>query len=284
MEELRGVLSEEAVEEVEAVLSVYEQQIEILATSHGLQLVYTPVGSACRATFEMTVCYPITSPLFYKIELLQSSVRNQRTLDVVTRDLQAIQIERVGERILFECIQAIQAFEETLDENLFDEGNNEKESCGTSQNVDNCSLEDNIEVVVIRIEHMNDSSKYVKTLSKWSESFSLTAHVIWRSSSDSKKRKRKEGIYVILRGEKENTKRFLTLLRTEKVDVDSRGVKCKEKKSTVVSCHAEDQILMNTSSAGLTIEDHPYTDISTFYMQLVKIFPKPEQLGISFSD
>jgi solute carrier family 25 carnitine/acylcarnitine transporter 20/29 len=43
-----------------------------------------------------------------------------------------------------------------------------------------------------------------------------------------------EGVYVVLGGDGESIQSFLTRLRTEFVDVDAKGAKCKERKSTVM--------------------------------------------------
>ena len=48
------------------------------------------------------------------------------------------------------------------------------------------------------------------------------------------RRRRVDGAYLILSGDGDAIKSFLAKLRVELVDVDSRGAKCRERKSTVL--------------------------------------------------
>lgn len=101
---------------------------------------------------------------------------------------------------------------------------------------------------VVRIDHMNDSKGYTKTLQKWSQQLGLDVRMFYERSPKAASGAetgaldkvgpptagRVEGVYVVLGGDGESIQSFLTRLRTEFVDVDAKGAKCKERKSTVM--------------------------------------------------
>ena len=51
-----------------------------------------------------------------------------------------------------------------------------------------------------------------------------------------------EGVYVVLGGDGDAVQGFLTRLRTEVVDVDSKGNKCRERQSTVMCRRSAAQV------------------------------------------
>ena len=109
---------------------------------------------------------------------------------------------------------------------------------------------------VVRIDHMNDSSGYVKKLRKWAAALGLAVRLFYaeegrgadatatapatapadEDDSDDVPPSggRVEGVFVVLAGEDDAIGGFLARLRTEMVDVDSRGAKCRERKSEVL--------------------------------------------------
>jgi|EP01046_Picozoa_sp_COSAG06_P022612 uncharacterized protein YggU (UPF0235/DUF167 family) len=91
---------------------------------------------------------------------------------------------------------------------------------------------------VVRIDHMNDSKNYLKSLKKWCEQLGLAARVFYREAGTAKASGRVEGVVVVLEGPDDAVSGWLTRLRSEYVDVDGRGGKCKERKSTVM-CRRE---------------------------------------------
>ena len=122
-------------------------------------------------------------------------------------------------------------------------------------------------IAVLRIDHMNDSKTYVKTLQKWCTALGLGARVFWSTRKGAKSGKkwtseddektvamenqssknetatkntqppvgRVENVFVILHGESESVSEFLKRTRVEFVDIDGKGNKCKER-NTVVLC------------------------------------------------
>lgn len=91
---------------------------------------------------------------------------------------------------------------------------------------------------VVKIDHMNDSKGYMKSLKKWCEQLGLAARVFYREAASGKASGRVEAVVVVLEGPDDAVSGWLTRLRSEYVDVDGRGAKCKERKSTVM-CRRE---------------------------------------------
>ena len=81
-------------------------------------------------------------------------------------------------------------------------------------------VDDQTEIVVVKIDHMRNSSNYVKTLENWTEEFSLTGVLVF--SKD-------KGIVLMLEGEKYGISKFIQNWKSVNIDVDSRGRPCKEK-------------------------------------------------------
>ena len=86
-------------------------------------------------------------------------------------------------------------------------------------------VEEQRELLVIKIDHMRNSSDYVKTLEKWSDQLGVQAVLL--ISSD-------QGLVFILEGEKSNTSHFMLNWKTYNIDVDSRGKPCKERMITIL--------------------------------------------------
>ena len=91
---------------------------------------------------------------------------------------------------------------------------------------------------VIRIDHMNDSRGYLKKLETWAGQLGLAGRIFYREAGTARASGRVEGVVAVIEGEEEGVGAWLTRLRSEYVDVDSRGGKCKERKSTVM-CRRE---------------------------------------------
>lgn len=120
---------------------------------------------------------------------------------------------------------------------------------------------------VIRIDHMNDSSGYVKKLQRWCAQLGLSARLFYalpgggagfsaggdddpEAPEDGRGSSgmvgpppggRVEGVFVVLGGDGDGVQTFLTRLRTETVDVDAKGNKCRERQSTTLCRRRADQ-------------------------------------------
>jgi len=125
---------------------------------------------------------------------------------------------------------------------------------------------------MVKIDHMNDSKAYLTTLKKWADALGLGVRVFHKPQSTGVKRI--EGVFVALWGSNESIKTFLTRLRTELVDVDARGAKCKERQSTVL-CHRSSKTVKVGENAvemfeGFVVED-PYPDEDALEAQLARL-------------
>jgi solute carrier family 25 carnitine/acylcarnitine transporter 20/29 len=108
---------------------------------------------------------------------------------------------------------------------------------------------------VVRIDHMNASKPYLAKLAKWASQLGLAGVVYVRGNEVTIKRGgRIEGISVVLEGGEEAISGWLTRLRSEYVDVDSRGSKCKERKATVLCRRqaSDDQLRLARHLFGIT--------------------------------
>mmetsp|Transcript_1085 Transcript_1085/g.2453 ORF Transcript_1085/g.2453 Transcript_1085/m.2453 type:complete len:305 (-) Transcript_1085:437-1351(-) len=78
-------------------------------------------------------------------------------------------------------------------------------------------------LLLLRLDHMHSRAIYCRTLSKWTSDLDLTGRIIFKDRL----------ILILLEGEEEHVKQYLVCHRTQNVDVDSRGRKCRERMMTV---------------------------------------------------
>ena len=95
---------------------------------------------------------------------------------------------------------------------------------------------------VLVIDHLNERS-YETKLSRWCSQLGLRGEMLWRQPRRSKrkakqKRRWAEHAVVVLEGHGADVAQFQLRLRTESVDRDARGVRCKERKSRAVLSRA----------------------------------------------
>lgn len=87
-------------------------------------------------------------------------------------------------------------------------------------------------VAVIRIDHMNDSGAYCKKLREWARQVGLWGALFFRIPDKSS---RWEDIFLFLTcASHDGLSSFVNNLRTQHVDKNSRGAKCKERKSEIL--------------------------------------------------
>ena len=100
--------------------------------------------------------------------------------------------------------------------------------------------EERLHYAVVHIDHMNDSRNYFKLLKKWANKLSLNVRILYRNPDHNKVKNRSggsrvENIYLLLSGNcAEGIKSFLSQLRTEFVDIDAKGKKCKERNAKLL--------------------------------------------------
>ncbi|GMI42145.1 hypothetical protein TeGR_g12244 [Tetraparma gracilis] len=96
--------------------------------------------------------------------------------------------------------------------------------------------EEELHVCLLRIDHMNKPSGYMKHLEKWSKMLGLASRVYFYETN--KVLPKVEGVYCVLVGYESSCSDFLVRLLVEYVDLDTRGQKCKERKSNVLARRA----------------------------------------------
>jgi len=96
-------------------------------------------------------------------------------------------------------------------------------------------VEEEIEVLIVKIDHMRNSSNYVKTLEDWTEQFALTGALIIS---------KQDGIVLMMEGEKYGVSKFIQNWKSVNIDVDSRGKPCKEKMIQILFRGKTDNLLL----------------------------------------
>ena len=91
------------------------------------------------------------------------------------------------------------------------------------------------EFLVVKIDHMRNSSNYLKTLEDWTEQFDLTGAVVIS---------KEEGIIFMLEGDKYGVSKFLQSWKSVNIDVDSRGRPCKEKMLQILHRKKTENLLL----------------------------------------
>ncbi|UJR22315.1 hypothetical protein I4U23_025377 [Adineta vaga] len=84
---------------------------------------------------------------------------------------------------------------------------------------ENLSLIENTVSMLMKIDHMRSPNVYMKHLDQWSNQLSITGRVLVLSHP----------IFILIEGTNENIRKFIVRLKTETVDIDSRGRPCKER-------------------------------------------------------
>ena len=104
------------------------------------------------------------------------------------------------------------------------------------------------ELCLVLIDHMNNGRAYSKKIAAWAQQLSIAGRQLSRAAAQKRAPKaaagaagggggggRLEGVIVLLLGDSSAISGWLTRLRTQYVDVNAKGLNCKERKSTVLS-------------------------------------------------
>jgi hypothetical protein len=119
----------------------------------------------------------------------------------------------------------------------------------------------------ILINHMNDSSGYERKLRKWSKQLQLGVEMWWHEKRKRNQKGNKQGctqqnikkqqqhrhehVYCLLSGDREALHQFQQRLRTEYVDVNGSGVKCKERQSRTLALDASSSFIATSISTSM---------------------------------
>ena len=232
-------------------------------------------GESCpqntvRLTAHLPSDYPSTSPPVCELSLLPAARDAACMRSYVANALQMLHFEPGGCGCLYEWVQQ-------LNEQLPADPPEEAHSSVTSAPEDEQSQE-----AVVLIDHMNDSGSYLKKLRRWASQLGLASE-IWftlpvAASSANKKagRTRAEKVYVLLSGDSRDIGTWLQRLKTEHVDVNKQGAKCKERQSKLLAR----RLGLSDASLNTTNNNCQQYDSTT----VEQLHTKLAALGVSFDE
>jgi hypothetical protein len=276
--------------EVEALEAVYDgteafaledeswcQQAQFMIDAGNVQELHAlsfnvTIQAGVRVRFTMSAEYPASEPARVTIEH-PSLVRKE--LEDLNQKLQAKAALLLGEESALELVQEAEELLEKFQEEstLFNLQDATEESSTVEQHT-----------LLLRIDHMNDTTAYIKKLQGWIFDLGLRGRMFYRirdtpcnaSSGGSKltPKRRAENIVLLLEGEQ--TAAFMKLLRTARLTSQDR----REKKSSIVweTCSREE-----TPVAGPSWEAMQYGDWSDLTEQWASLGLQ-EKGGPSFQE
>lgn len=124
------------------------------------------------------------------------------------------------------CVQLVQRFLELAEQLV--QAQDDAAAAGTAAAAHDQAGEAE-EEVVLSIDHMNDSSSYMRLLERWAAEGGLAGTLLYDDSG-----RRVHGVVLVLQGGSRACTAFLHRLRTELVDCDAKGRRCRERQSTVL--------------------------------------------------
>ena len=208
----------------------------------------------CEATIRMPGGYPENEPLEL-VSLMSDRLSREEGTALLGRARGSI--PKAGEECAYQIISDVERlFKELVAELRSIEA--EKRAADVKDEEEETDYH-----AVISIDHMNESREYLRAMKKWCESNGLSARVYHKPPCGGESGKRVEGVMIALRGSNDGIKSFMTRLRTDLVDVDSRGNRCKERNATLL-CHRKSTTVKEGERPiadfdGFVVEE-PYRD------------------------
>jgi len=219
-------------------------------------------AAQCKVTIRMPSGYPEKEPLEL-VSLMSDRLSREEGTALLQRAREFI--PDAGEECAYQIISDVQQ--------LFKELVAKVRSIEVEKRAADVKDEEETDYhAVISIDHMNESREYLRIIKKWCESNGLSARV-YHKPPCRESGKRVEGVMIALRGSNNGIKSFLTRLRTDLVDVDSKGNKCKERNSTLL-CHRKSTTVKDGERPiadfdGFLVE--PYRDETALEDALAKL-------------
>ena len=231
-------------------------ELQALAAIFGESFCCHPGGRGCEIALSATppVWLTATFPAGYPHAAAELSVRGGGA-EVLSAQMQVRQLATAaaehGEECVWQAAQAVLALLEQLEDAQGTDGTADGDR-GQAGGVANAGVLDGEregeeqepqaaeaereearqELCVVLIDHMNHGARYSRKIAAWARQLGLTG---WQLSRAGKgKGSRLEGVIVLLQGWSEAVSQWLTRLRTEQVDVNAKGLRCKERQSTVL--------------------------------------------------
>jgi hypothetical protein len=229
------------------------QELESLQFSVALE-------TGARVRFTLPIAYPLSKPAHLAVE---DSSLVRKDLDLLNEKLKTKSATLVGEESALELVQEAEELLQTLHE--------ERSTSIFNANDDSCKIQ--VHTLLLRIDHMNDSTTYMKKLEGWVNDLELSGKIFFKmretpciaSSGGSKvtPKGRAENIVLLLEGG--NIAAFTKLLRTARLTSQDR----REKKSTVVwETHSPSMTSVVGSGALEKIEYKTWSELSDLWESL----------------
>lgn len=215
-------------DEIDALVAIFER-VDVVsdATARVTFRDDEDATMTCRADIHQPDAYPSTAPL--EVTSIESDALSRDARATLLADVRAFAMGAIGEESAYGAL--------TMIEDGFRRAVGERRLRDAAEDARR-RREERLEMdhhAVIRIDHMNDSVGYLKALGRFCDAEGLGCRVFHKPPTDADGKRRVEGVFVALSGSNEGIKSFAQRLRTEFVDVDRHGVKCKERKSTVLA-------------------------------------------------
>tara|TARA_B110001452_G_scaffold212747_1_gene183407 strand:- start:3353 stop:4189 length:837 start_codon:yes stop_codon:yes gene_type:complete len=176
-------------------------------------------SAAASLTVRLPPLYPYEPPMLE----LSCPVASPAAVEAADQELTAIVR---GDEEQECCVQLVQRFLELAAEELVEvQADAAAAAAATTQDEAGEAEEE----CVISIDHMNDSSAYMRLLERWAAEGGLAGTLLYDDSG-----RRVHGVVLVLQGGSRACTAFLHRLRTELVDSDAKGRRCRERQSTVL--------------------------------------------------
>ena len=254
-------------------------ELQALAAIFGESFSCHPGGRGCEIALAATpaVWLTATFPPGYPHAAAELSVHGGAAAEVLSAQMQVRQLATAaaehGEECVWQAAQAVLALLEQLEDaqgtdgtadgdrgqagGVADAGVLDGEREGEEQEPQAAEAEREEarqELCVVLIDHMNHGARYSRKIAAWARQLGLTG---WQLSRAGKgKGSRLEGVIVLLQGWSEAVSQWLTRLRTEQVDVNAKGLRCKERQSTVlVRAPAPEASLARCAAGQKNVDD-----------------------------
>lgn len=237
-----AVVAEEEIELLSSVFCLNGESCRLISKEPCIliQVTISFESSIFSISFELDSRYPCSAPP--SISILCQQLSRNASHALANRLRESAQEELLGEKIflnrfLFQhnkeycffigspmLLQLCQNAKDEL-ELIFSKTKDNKED------EESCATNTALIAALIELDHVRDRGGYFKHLKQWADELLLNVIVIFL-----KFRKRKN-YWILLQGSEEQVKNFKRNLKTQTVDVDSKGRPCKERMATdIASC------------------------------------------------
>ncbi|CAN0029835.1 unnamed protein product, partial [Heterosigma akashiwo] len=218
----------ERYEEISALELIYDEDFEWISRQGALLVFRITINNLSsdsnKESFALTVRVPEGYPhsLHPSISLSVPSLASSSVSYLNKAIKDKIAILPLGREILFEVLTVSQEELNVWKDQQLEVGE------GKIEDEDEESLNEISYTNVLYLDHMRDEKLYTRKLSGWAQDLGLTGAVVFKAGS-------KRNVHIFIEGSDGGLKAFMKRLRTENVDVDSKGRSCRERMMSVVA-------------------------------------------------